>query len=254
MDRGRNQNPSLLEVEALRYTIGKKEILRGVNLSIERGNIAVLAGRNGCGKSILSRHIRGLIPLKKGSGDIRIDGVSMNKERGVYPGVGLVFQNPDLQIVGSSVYRDMAFGPENIGMDKNEISRRIDSIGAQFELTELFHRRPHTLSGGEKRRVAMAGVMIMEPKLLILDEPFVALDYPMIRKILEAILRLQQRGVTVLIITHDIEVCLAHADTLILMAHGKIVSQAPPEENLERIKEVGLHPPRIPLKECTWLS
>lgn len=244
----------IVSVENLYYSIGKNPILQGVNLKVEPAEIVVLAGRNGCGKSILSRHIRGLIPLKKDQGDIRIDGVSMVGHKGVYPDVGLVFQDPDLQIVGSSVEKDIAFGPENLKMDREEVSRRVRSIGDQLELTKLFTRRPHTLSGGEKRRVAMAGVMIMEPKLLILDEPFVALDYPMIREILSIIVDLQKRGVATLIITHDLEVCLAHADRLALMSEGAILSQAPPQENIHRITEVGLHPPRLAVGECTWLN
>ncbi len=245
---------ALIEVENLHYSIGKSAILQGVNLTVEPAEIVVLAGRNGCGKSILSRHLRGLIPLKKGKGDIIIEGVSMVDHRGVYPNIGLVFQDPDLQIVGSSVEKDIAFGPENLRMDDEEVSRRVKAIGDQLELTKLFSRRPHTLSGGEKRRVAMAGVMIMEPKLLILDEPFVALDYPMIKEILSIIVELQKRGVATLIITHDLEVCLAHADRLALMSEGKVISQAPPQENIHRIAEVGLHPPRLTVEECTWLT
>ncbi len=243
----------LLQVDSLHYTIGKCPILRGVNLTIQHGEIVVLAGRNGCGKSMLAQHLRGLIPIKKGRGDIIINGTSMRNHKGVHPDVGLVFQDPDIQIVGSSVKRDLSFGPENLQMDSSEINRRVQQIGEQLELTELFDRRPHTLSGGEKRRVAMAGVMIMEPQLLILDEPFVALDYPMIKEILTIILELQKRGVATLIITHDLEVCLAHADSLALMAKGEILSQAPPREHIDRIAEVGLHPPRIPVEACTWL-
>ena len=166
--------------------------------------------------------------------------------------VGLVFQDADHQIVGQTVLRDVAFGPENLQLERKEIKLRVHEALKATGLSGFNDRRPHSLSGGEKRRLASAGVLAMRPKLLVLDEPFIGLDWPGCADLIEILLKLHDSGTAILLITHDLEKILAHADRLILMSHGRICGDAHPEELLPEVEKLGIRCPRCDFQSMTW--
>ena len=166
--------------------------------------------------------------------------------------IGLVFQDADAQIVGQTVSRDAAFGPENLKLDRDEISRRVREALEASGLTGFDDRRPHTLSGGEKRRLAVAGVLAMRPALLVLDEPFTGLDWPGSADLIDVLSKLHASGTAILIITHDLEKILAHCDRLILMNNGRICWDDRPHVLLDKVEALGIRRPRGDISEMTW--
>ena len=197
-----------------------------VSLTIEAGECVVIAGPNGSGKTTLLRHLNGL--LLPQTGEVRIDGVltasDVLRARRM---VGLVFQDADSQIVGETVYDDVAFGPENLCLGPAEIQRRVSAALALVGMEHLHDRRPHRLSGGEKRRLAIAGILAMESPVIVLDEPFANLDHPGALQVLSRIVSLHRSGKTVILSTHDLDRMLGHADRLILMQEGSILQDGP---------------------------
>ncbi|OQX29932.1 MAG: ABC transporter ATP-binding protein [Spirochaeta sp. LUC14_002_19_P3] len=245
-------NPPLLQLRQLSHRFPNGTLgLDSVSLSIEKGEFIVLAGPNGSGKTILMRHLNGL--ARPSSGEILLNGLSvldnLARARRI---IGLVFQEADAQIVGQTVSRDAAFGPENLKLPREEISRRVEASLQAAGLSGFENRRPHTLSGGEKRRLAAAGVLAMRPELLVFDEPFTGLDWPGSADLIEVITALHASGTAILLITHDLEKILAHAQRLILMNKGRIHADGPPSDLLEQVEELGIRRPRCPLHEMTW--
>jgi biotin transport system ATP-binding protein len=227
-----------------------------VNLAIKEGELVVIAGKNGSGKTTLLHHLNGL--LLPDSGTVKVDGVSVPRDivraRQV---VGMVFQNADSQIVGETVFEDVAFGPENLCIERREIDRRVRAALDWVGLDEIPDARPHLLSGGEKRRLSIAGILAMEPKIIVLDEPFSSLDYPGVVQVLEQVLSLHRAGRTILIVTHDLEKVIAHADRLIIMCGGRIVRDGPPESTVKAAEGFGVREPcasRFGLEVLSWLS
>ncbi len=236
-----------LEAESLehRYPDGFAA-LNGVDLSIPEGQVVLLAGANGSGKSTLLRHFNGL--LRATAGEVRVDGVSVRKNpEAARRKVGMVFQDADTQIVGDTVFDDTAFGPRNLGLSPEETVRRTRSALAATGLTHLADRMPHTLSGGQKRRLAVAGILAMESRAVLLDEPFSNLDYPGVRQVLDQLYMLRGRGHTLLVTTHDLDKVLHMADRLIIMHQGRITADGPPVQVLEnsghRLEEWGVRNP-----------
>ncbi len=216
--------------------------LDGVSLDVAEGELTVIAGANGSGKTTLLRHLNGLLTPQRGS--VVVCGQSVKKDpAAARRQVGLVFQDADSQIVGETVYDDVAFGPENLGLSRPEIDQRVKAALAAVELTGFEDRRPHHLSGGEKRRLAIAGVLAMTPRVMLLDEPFSNLDYPSTCRVLEQILALHRRGHTLIITTHDIEKVIAHARRLVVMAKGRIMADGPPAETIVAVERFGIRPP-----------
>jgi biotin transport system ATP-binding protein len=171
--------------------------------------------------------------------------------------VGMVFQDSDSQIVGETVFDDVAFGPENLCLDKHEVKRRVIKSLKAVDLINMADQRPHLLSGGEKRRLAVAGVLAMEPKVIVFDEPFSDLDYPGVRQVLNQILSLHKTGHTILLSTHDLEKVIAHADRLIIMSRGKIVMDDEPEKIINNVEAFGVRQPcasRFGMKIESWLN
>ncbi len=247
----------ILEVEGLRHRFADgAPALSGIDLSVEAGEFVVIAGPNGCGKTTLLRHLNGLIPPR--TGRVRVDGVSVAKDPArARRMVGMVFQDADAQIVGETVYDDVAFGPENLRLDRSEIHDRVTAALAAVSMTHLADQRPHLLSGGEKRRVAIAGILAMRSPILVLDEPFSNLDYPGVRDVLEQVLSLHRNGHTLILTTHDLEKVLAHADRLVVMGDGRILRDGPPAAAVKGIDAFGVREPRasrqgLPLD--SWLS
>ncbi|MDC7224736.1 MAG: ABC transporter ATP-binding protein, partial [Spirochaetales bacterium] len=161
-----------------------------------------------------------------------------------------VFQNSDLQFVEQTVERELAFGPENLGLPKEEVNRRVAQVRDELGLEAFMNRRPHSLSGGEKKRVAIGGILAMEPDLLVLDEPFTGLDWEGVDQVLRTLIPLHKKGLSLLLITHDLAKCAAHGDRLILMARGKIRHSGTVEEGLDHTEQWGVRKP----EGLTWLK
>ncbi len=233
----------ILEIENLSHrfgggTFGNQEI----DLSVRRGEFVVIAGPNGSGKTTLLRHLNGL--LMPHIGTVRIAGIPVADDlRRARQMVGMVFQDPDTQIIGETVYDDVAFGPENLKLNRKEIERRVADALSETGLSAFAARRPHLLSGGEKRRLAIAGMLAMKAEIAVFDEPFSNLDYPGVRQVLSAILALHRAGKTIILTTHDLEKVIAHADRLVLMAEGRIVADGPPEIVMAETERFGVRQP-----------
>ncbi|MGD8961567.1 MAG: ABC transporter ATP-binding protein [Desulfobacterales bacterium] len=247
----------IIEVKNLTHRFSDGTLgLDQINLRIEVGAFVVLAGPNGSGKTTLIRHLNGL--LRPTAGCVKVAGVSVQKDlmraRRV---VGMMFQDADSQIVGETVYADVAFGPENLRLDPDQIRKRVTLALEVVGLTEFTDQRPHLLSGGEKRRLSIAGILAMEPKVIVCDEPFTSLDYPGVKQVLKQILALHQAGHTIVVITHDLEKVLAHCDRLIIMQKGKIVRDGLPAEILADIETFGVRAPcasQLGMEVRSWLN
>jgi len=248
---------NIIEIEDLchRFADGTSG-LQHVSLTIRRGEFAVLAGPNGSGKTTLLKHLNGL--LLAHSGTVRVGGIPVDRDPvGVRQMVGMVFQDADSQIVGETVYEDVAFGPENLLLSAQEVDRRVKQSLAAVELQVSVDQSPHTLSGGEKRRLAIAGVLAMAPQVIVLDEPFSDLDYPATVQVLKQILNLHRNGHTVLLTTHDLEKVIAHADRLILLRDGRVARSDLPANLLKETEAFGVRAPcatRMGLEVESWLS
>lgn len=248
---------AILETRDLTYTYSpdtpfEKTAVDHVSLKIEQGELIGVMGHTGSGKSTLIQHFNGL--LRPTSGQILLDGKDIwenkNKIRDVRFQVGLVFQYPEYQIFEETVYKDIAFGPKNMGLDEDEIKRRVLATAADIGLSEeLMARSPFELSGGQKRRVAIAGVMAMEPKVLILDEPTAGLDPAGRDLILSHIKAYHKRtGNTTLIVSHSMEDIASFADRILVMNKGKLFCFDETERvfsRAEEIAEIGLDVPQI---------
>ena len=206
--------------------------LDGVTFDVERGSFIAIVGSNGSGKSTVAKHMNAL--LLPTSGTVLVDGmdtavVSQTAPWEIRKKVGMVFQNPDNQLVSSIVEDDVAFGPENIGIDPAEIRRRVDESLNLVGMYEHRKKGPHLLSGGQKQRVAIAGVIAMDPECVVFDEPTAMLDPKGRREIMSIIKKLHSQGRTVVLITHFMEEA-AEADRIIIMEHGKVHADGTPAE------------------------
>lgn len=222
--------------------------LKDFNLEIERGSFTVVLGHNGSGKSTLAKLLNGL--LKPTSGEVLVDGMSTANEKvetEIKRRVGLVFQNPDNQLIASIVEEDVAFGPENLGVEPNEIKQRVKNALESVEMLEFANSSPHHLSGGQKQRVAIAGIIAMEPSCIVLDEPTAMLDPKGRKEIISTLLRLnKEKGITVILITHYMEEA-ENADRVIVMNDGEIVADNTPKNIFSKVrllKQVGLDVPQ----------
>ncbi len=233
--RKANEEQALIEAVQLSFVYENEEgesypALDRVDLSIPRGSFVAIAGRNGSGKSTLAKHMNALL-LPTG-GAIYIEGTDTAKEQEVWKLrriVGMVFQNPDNQLVSSIVEDDVAFGPENIGVEPAEIRRRVDEALKSVGMYEHRKKGPHLLSGGQKQRVAIAGVLAMDPDCIVFDEPTAMLDPSGRAEILAIIERLHAEGRTVILITHFMEEAV-RADRVVIMDGGRIALDGTPQE------------------------
>ena len=222
-------------------------VLEGVSLSIQPGEFVAVLGHNGSGKSTLAKHLNAI--LLPTAGKVYVDGMDTcdeNKLLDIRRQVGMVFQNPDNQIVASVVEEDVAFGPENLGVPSAEIRERVDSALAAVGMTDYARHAPHLLSGGQKQRVAIAGVLAMRPRCIVLDEPTAMLDPVGRKEVLDTVRRLnREQGITVVLITHHMDEA-AQADRLIVMHDGHIVADDKPElvfQNVDGLRSLGLEVP-----------
>ena len=242
----------ILNTEDLRFSYVSAEglspiVLDGVDLEVTEGSFVAVLGHNGSGKSTLAKHLNAIL-LPPG-GKVYVDGIDTADEArllDIRRTVGMVFQNPDNQIVASVVEEDVAFAPENLGVPPEEIRRRVDDALKAVGMYKYREHAPHLLSGGQKQRVAIAGVLAMAPRCIVLDEPTAMLDPVGRREVLETIKRLNRTsGVTVVLITHHMDEA-AQADRLVVMSKGRIVADGPPKRvfaDVEGLKAVGLTVP-----------
>jgi biotin transport system ATP-binding protein len=216
--------------------------IRDLDLSIERGEFVVIAGANGSGKTTLCRHLNGL--LTPSSGGVWLEGRSVEKNlRWARQQVGMVFQDADSQIVGETVAADIAFGLENLRLPRSEIEARVRQVADRIGLMDRLDHRPHTLSGGEKRRLAIAGVLAMQPAVLVLDEPFANLDFPGCRQVRQLMDRLHRDGHTVIVVSHAIDDVADSAGRLVIMQHGTIVRDGTPDGLWDELEDFDIKRP-----------
>lgn len=235
---------SLIEIKNLKHsyidTDGNEiHALNGVSLDIYKGEFIAVIGANGSGKSTLARHLNAL--LLPTEGKCIVAGMDTADDKNLWnirQNVGMVFQNPDNQIVAAIVEEDVAFGPENIGVPPAEIRTRVDNALAAVGMTEYAKHAPHLLSGGQKQRVAIAGVLALEPDCIVLDEPTAMLDPRGRIEIVNTVKKLnREKNITVVYITHYMEEAM-QADRIIAMEHGVIKMQGKPEEIFTKVKEL----------------
>ncbi len=240
---------SIISFRQVHYTYPGDELesLCGVDLEIEEGEFVAVLGHNGSGKSTLAKHMNAI--LVPDEGKVVIDGIDSSAEDDVYEirrRVGMVFQNPDNQIVANVVEDDVAFAPENLGVPSAEIRERVDAALKQVGMYEYRTHAPHLLSGGQKQRVAIAGVIAMQPKIIVLDEPTAMLDPQGREEVLSTVTKLcREKGMTVVLITHHMDECVG-ADKLVIMSNGYIKAVGTPAEifsDVEMMAREGLAVP-----------
>ncbi|WP_302625671.1 energy-coupling factor transporter ATPase [uncultured Eubacterium sp.] len=220
-----------------------------VSVDIEPGQFIAVLGHNGSGKSSLAKHINALLRPSKGT--VWVDGIDTKDRQQIWnirQTAGMVFQNPDNQIVATMVEEDVAFGPENMAVPTNEIWKRVEKALGAVNMTKFRHKSPLKLSGGQKQRVAIAGIIAMEPKCIVLDEPTAMLDPIGRGEVIETLHELnEQKGITIILITHHMNEAV-RADKIFVMDKGKLVIQGAPREvfsHVEELKKIGLEVPQV---------
>ncbi len=243
---------SIIQPEGLRFSYINAEgdtpiVLDGVDLEIAPGSFVVVLGHNGSGKSTLAKHLNAI--LLPSGGKVYVDGMDTADEEkllDIRRTVGMVFQNPDNQIVANVVEEDVAFAPENLGVPSPEIRRRVDEALEAVGMSGYATHAPHLLSGGQKQRIAIAGVIAMRPRCIVMDEPTAMLDPVGRREVLETVKELNKKyGMTIVFITHHMDEA-AQAERLVVMSKGKVVLDGPPKEiftHVEQMKDIGLDVP-----------
>lgn len=225
----------------------------GVDLDVAPGQFIAILGHNGSGKSTLAKHLNAILLPSEGS--VFVDGMDtkdMDKLEEIRQTAGMVFQNPDNQIIGTVVDEDVAFGPENMGVPTEEIIRRVENSLKTVGMWEYRSHSPNRLSGGQKQRVAIAGVVAMEPKCIVLDEPTAMLDPVGRKEVIRAAQKLnREKGITIILITHYMEE-VVEADRVIVMDQGKILMQGTPREVFSRVEELKEH--RLDVPQVTMLA
>ena len=255
------ENNTILEAQEVRFRYDGDQpaetaayAVDGVSMKVRRGEFVAVLGANGCGKSTLAKHFNSIL-LPTG-GKVYVCGIDTSNEDRIMTvrhNVGMVFQNPDNQIVANVVEEDVAFGPENLGVASPEIRHRVNSALKQVGMYEYREHAPHLLSGGQKQRVAIAGIIAMEPKCIVLDEPTAMLDPRGRREVIDTVSRLnREKGITVVLITHHMDEA-ARADRVVVLDKGKVAADGTPREvfsQVELLHSIGLASPET--VELCW--
>lgn len=242
----------IIRTQSLRFTYPpdasglEKEVLKGIDICIEKGSFTAIIGSNGSGKSTFAKHLNGLLIPTDGA--VYVKGMDTRDQQLIWKirqSAGMVFQNPDNQIVSSIIEDDVAFGPENLGVAPEEIRKRVDDSLAAVNMGEYKNKSPHMLSGGQKQRIAIAGAVAMKPDCIIFDEPTSMLDPQGRKEVIRIIKDLNKEGITTILITHFMEEA-AVADRILIIDRGKAVMDGAPKEifsQKEKLKELGLDIP-----------
>lgn len=252
---------SIIKIEDLHFSYdsdgGNKvrdEVLKGIDLTIEEGEFVAVLGHNGSGKSTLAKHLNAILLPSKGK--VIVDGIDTADEGRLFDlrrRAGMVFQNPDNQIVSSIVEEDVAFALENLGVPYEEMRRRVDEALKSVNMYEYRLHSPAQLSGGQKQRVAIAGIIAMQPKCIILDEPTAMLDPSGRKEVMATVKRMnREQGITVMLITHYMDEA-AQSDRVVVIDKGRLIMDDKPEKvfaQVERMKEIGLDVPQV--TELAW--
>lgn len=239
----------MIKAENVHFSYGDKEILKGVSLDIKEGKFISILGHNGSGKSTFAKLINGILTTKVGK--ITVDGLDVSNEDNLFNVrklVGMVFQNPDNQIVSAIVEEDVAFAPENLGVEPTEIRKRVDESLKAVNMYDYRLHAPSQLSGGQKQRVAIAGIIAMRPKYIVLDEPTAMLDPSGRAEVLQTIKKLKEDfGITIILITHYMEEAV-QSDRVVVIDDGKILLDGTPKDVFsyyDILKKVGLDVPQV---------
>ena len=236
-----------------KYTAGENQeekiAINDVNLQIKEGEFIAILGHNGSGKSTMAKHMNALLIPTEGKMLVnKMDTSDMNNLWNIRETAGMVFQNPDNQLVATIVEEDVAFGPENLGVSSEEIRKRVDEALERVGMSEYKRHAPHLLSGGQKQRIAIAGILAMKPKCIIFDEPTAMLDPSGRKEVLDTIIDLNKNyGITVILITHYMDEA-AKADRIVVMDKGKLILDGKPRDvfsNVEKMKSIGLDVPQV---------
>ena len=233
----------ILEIDHLSHEFAGGSGIHDINFQVCAGEFILLAGPNGSGKTTLIRHLNAL--ERPSSGGIRLYGRPVTANLMLTrKTIGMVFQDADTQIVGDTVAEEVAFGLENLNTPRDQIREKVDQTLARINLSHLKDRNPATLSGGEKRRLAIAGILVMDPEIIVLDEPFANLDYPASRHLVETICRLNRDGQTIIVATHDVEEVITLASRLLILDdQGRLVRDGCPAELLGCLDRFGIREP-----------
>ena len=236
-------NYPLIDIQNIYHIFEDGRIgLNEINLAIHKGEFIILAGKNGSGKTTLLRHLNGL--LLPSQGDIHVNGKQVSLHLvDTRKTIGMVFQDADAQILADTVFEETAFGLENLKTDRTVIDQTVTRVLEQLDLIHLKDNNPSILSGGEKRKLAIAGILVMNPEVIVFDEPFSNLDYPGTLAVLSTILDLNQSGQTIVIAAHDVEPIICEATRMIIMENGTIKKDGPPVDLLDQLESFGIKPP-----------
>lgn len=229
-----------------RYEDSEKNALNGVTLKVNKGEFVALLGHNGCGKSTMAKTLNALIIPDEGM--IYVDGMDTADDEVTYEirrNVGLVLQNPDNQLVASIIEEDVAFGPENLGIEPGEIRKRVDTALKTVGMYDYRTHAPHKLSGGQKQRVAIAGILAMQPSCVVFDEPTAMLDPNGREEVMRTIKTLKKKGITIVLITHYMDEAVL-ADRVIVMEKGEILTQGEPEKVFSQVNLLKKHSLDVP--------
>ncbi len=226
------------------------EVLKGINFKVKKGEIVSILGPNGAGKSTLFLHFNGILRPTRGEVLIKGKPIKYNKKGliEVRKTVGLVFQNPDDQIFAPTVQDDVAFGPLNLGLPEDDVRERVKEALEAVGMWEYRDKPPHHLSGGQKKRVAIAGILAMKPEVIVLDEPTAGLDPVGASQIMKLLYDLNKKGMTIVISTHDVDLVPVYADKVYVIHNGKILKEGTPQEvfsDVETIRKANLRLPRV---------
>ena len=244
-----------IEIDQLSFTYSASDtkVLNDISLSIPQGAFFGLVGPSGCGKTTLARCLNGLIPhFHPGTleGAVKVHGLDTQEHPAheLSEKVGLVVQNPENQLIAPTVERELAFGPENLGVPRNEIRHRVETLIQQIHLEDIRDKAPYELSGGEQQRVAIAAVLALQPDILVLDEPTANLDPLSAFEVLELLAQLNRdMQLTILLIEHRLELVLPHIQELVVLAEGRIISKGPPSQVINKpvVAKVGVAVPPV---------
>lgn len=216
--------------------------INNISLSIFKGEFIILAGKNGSGKTTFLRHLNGL--LLPDAGHLIVNGQDVKKHLvQTRRTIGMVFQDADTQIVGDTVFDEVAFGLENLKIKRTQINEKVTQVLEDLNLFHLKDRNPHSLSGGEKRKLTIAGILVMDPEVIVFDEPFSNLDYPGTIQVLTTIIDLNQSGHTIIIATHDVETVIYDATRIIIMEQGLIKEDGVPADIVRLLESYGVKEP-----------